>query len=258
MRGAIYPIAFLAVLPLFGADPLSPLEIARRVADVEARSPWFWAPPVEGFADVPYVFEEQKTFRALDRAGKPIRPAITLHLERVALLGGAYYRCLEQNGVAPCPKQLLDVYERENQKAAQTDAGVIEAGAEERRNRRQAYWAEFPNAFRFEQDAPRQIRFTPTGTDRSDLLNIKGQLSFDPETFEITTMSYEVLADIALPDRKLSKGTRFSVELERVASQYLPMRLALRQKLPKGSNTQEEAIQYLKFRKFTADSTVRF
>lgn len=135
---------------------------------------------------------------------------------------------------------------------------MLATATAQRQERRQAFWAEFPKAFRFEQSGPRQIRFTPDGTHPSDLLNIGGQLSFDAETFEITAMSYRVLADISLPGRRLSKGTSFSVELERVASQYLPVRLTLSQKLPKGSDSREEAIRYFNYRRFTADSSIRF
>lgn len=40
MRSVICPVGLLAALPLLAAEPLSPAETARRVAEVEARLPW--------------------------------------------------------------------------------------------------------------------------------------------------------------------------------------------------------------------------
>ncbi|MCX6634517.1 MAG: hypothetical protein NT090_05445 [Acidobacteria bacterium] len=38
-------------------------EMVRGPAEVETRRPWFWSPPVESFADIPYTWMERSNFR---------------------------------------------------------------------------------------------------------------------------------------------------------------------------------------------------
>jgi hypothetical protein len=61
--------------------------LARRIADVQLALPWYFSPPYEGLADLPYTYAMKETKGVTDRSGKP-HPAATLDMERVPLPRG--------------------------------------------------------------------------------------------------------------------------------------------------------------------------
>jgi len=109
---------------------------------------------------------------------------------------------------------------------------------------------------------PAQVHFTPTSKYRpqpgSDLLaKIKGDFWFDPRTFEITRMQYDVLEDIGSVVR-LRKGSSFSITLaENADHRYLPTKVTIIHKLAKGG-VEDHATDFTNYRRFTTDSSVQF
>ena len=87
-----------------------------------------------------------------------------------------------------------------------------------------------------------------------------GQFWFDPVTYEITQMEYEMRGDVNTPVVPLSKGMRFSIELARLASDgpLLPTRVSTRRNVSKGRRTEDSSTELFNFRRFAVESEVRF
>ena len=230
-----------------------------RVAETEAHLPWFWSPPMEGFFEIPYTFESDGLHSVLDARGHDKKGALRLHLERTAVLGGIFNRCVSENGVSPCSTTMLATYQRGNKK--------VVFGPEEKsavRERRLQFWRDFPQAFRFEALAGGRFRFIPrpgynprTDSHLQLLAGIQGEFSVDLQTYEVTALSYEVLKDVEIPGRKLSKGTKYSVTLTNsVNGHYLPSHLVFEQ--PLGKDRAIQAEDYSNDRRFTTDTKLLF
>ena len=250
-------LGFAVLMLRFSGLPVEPA--VARVAEVQARLPWFWSPPLEGFYEIPYLFESLNDYRVSDAHGKDRRPPMTLLLERVPVLGGIYNRCVKQNGASPCSSEMLKVYAQSNEKRAFTS----EQSASVREHRRD-FWSEFPSAFHFESTPQGRIRFRPIGTYRpragsqTELLAaIKGEIEFDPATFEITLLRYEVLKDTAIPGRNFVKGSTYSLTMTKSADgHYLPDKLVF--VTPHGKDRIIEQDQYSGYRRFAVDSDIQF
>jgi hypothetical protein len=248
--------------------------VVRKIAEVEAKSPWFWSPPFE--ANVPYTYEWLSTRRFLDGRGRDVLPKPnrngleswrTVRLERIALDWGSHFRCLMEDGKAPCSQDWIQELERQAERRTgltAEDKVRIEGIHKERRERRRTFWEGFPTAFRFERVSPNEIRFEPSKSfgsakakDGSLLARITGRFRYDPETWKITRIEYEVTSETGEPS--LPKGTWVEVTLVRqVDGVYLPSGYSTRRKLPKGGLTEVRVSEFSNYRRFTADTEVRF
>ena len=208
------------------AEDVQASEVVQKVAEAEKGLPWFWSPPVEGLADIPFTYESKQTRRLLDHRGKEVlsrktsrgffQPWRSVHMERIALDEGSYYRCLVQDGISPCSEELMQALERDSQKRehfTSEDRARIRNIREERYRRHRRFWTEFPEALLFERIGSNEIHFEPRrnyqATDAPPttvLANMTGRFWFDPLTYEITKMEYELLGDAANPVVPLSKG----------------------------------------------------
>ena len=129
-------------------------------------------------------------------------------------------------------------------------------------------WDEFLRAFRFELVKPDHVRFAPTGNYKSRGVRnaaifeiIAGDLWFDPATFEITRMEFELTADAGNLFAKLYKGTHYTIELTKaVDNYYLPAKWSLRmnQRLLTNKGAEETEVEYFNYRKFETSSTITF
>jgi hypothetical protein len=230
-----------------------------RVAETEAHLPWFWSPPMEGFFEIRYTFESEGLHRVLDARGHDKKSALRLHLERTAVLGGIFNRCVSENGTSPCSAAMLATYQRGNEK--------VVFGQEEKsavRERRLQFWGDFPQAFRFEALTGDRFRFVPrrdynpgAGSQQQLLAGIQGEFTVDPRTYEVTALSYEVLKNVEIPGRSLTKGSRYAVTLTNsVNGHYLPSHLLFEQ--PLGKDRVVQAEDYSNYKRFTTDTTLRF
>jgi len=254
VRSLLLLAACHALLVVAAGDDLA--SVVQKVADVERQLPWFWCPPMEGAGDIPYTYEMKETY-----------PKRSMRLERIPLEGGSYYRCLEQNGAAPCADEIVKALELDSKKAANftpEEKAKAAAAHEGRRQRRKAFWTDFPTAFHFERVSPTEISFTPTGKYRPQrepdtglLTKMKGAFRFNPDTFEITRMEYDILANDEVVWR-LYKGSRVSVDLAQLADgHYLPLRVDMVRKLPKGG-IETSFEEFSNYRRFATDSSVQF
>lgn len=239
-----------------GGDP-SAEEAARRIAERQRSLPWFWTPVMEGMADLPYTYTYRT--RRIHNGGAET----TMEMDRVPLTGGSYYRCLKQDGSAPCSPQIVEALERDHRKrlgfSADELARVNRMG-EERRRARGRFWGEFESAFRFRGAGTNRIAFAPSPAYRTAgvpglelLANIEGALTFDPQTHELTAMEYRVLRDAVTSFRgdamTLAKGTVFSIRLEKLAGNgYVPARISVR------ADKHERTAEYSNFRRFAVES----
>jgi hypothetical protein len=160
--------------------------------------------------------------------------------------------------------------ERDSQKRENftpEDKGRVRRIREERYRSSQLFGAEFPKALRFEQIGLNQIHFVPKGNYQPQqdcrtaaLAEMAGQFWFDPLTYQITRMEYEMRGDVDTPVVPLSKGTSFPVELARLSADgpLLPTRLSIRRKFSKGRRTEDSSTELFNFRRFAVESEVRF
>lgn len=231
-----------------------------RVAETQAHLPWFWSRPMEGFFEIPYTFESEGLHQVLDSHGREKKHGLRLHLERTAVLGGIFNRCVAENGVSPCSGAMLAVYQAGNQK--------VVFGDEQKnalREHRLQFWSEFPKAFEFTRLSGDRFRFLPrrdyhntgVGAHMQLLAGIQGEITIDPRTYEITAMSWEILKDLDIPGRRLAKGTKYAVTLMNdVNGRYLPSRLSFEQ--PFGKDRVVQVEDYSNFKKFAVDVDVQF
>jgi len=147
-------IAALLLLAVVGAAQVN--STIERMAEAQAHLPWFWSPPMEGFYEIPYTFESEGVHRVLDSHGRDKKQPLRLRLERTAVLGGIFNRCVAENGASPCSAAMLAVNQAANQR--------VVFGEEQKsalREHRQQFRAEFPEAFEFVQLADDRFRFVP-------------------------------------------------------------------------------------------------
>ncbi|HLK66122.1 MAG TPA: hypothetical protein VKU19_21960 [Bryobacteraceae bacterium] len=255
----------------------SAAEIASHVAKAERALPWLWSSTVEGVADISYTYKEQLSRRILTRNGKEVPPARgtsglgawrTLQFERVPLDWGAFLRCLSQDGASPCSKEWNQELERQVSRRDSLTPEMrakIDATREERRQRRRDFWDDFPNAFRFEASGIDQLLFSPLpgyqtehGAPDGLLKAISGKLTFDPSTFEITRLEYDLTRDVEEPFARLAKSAHFEIELMKVEEHYVPRVVATHKKAGKSGETVEETTVFSDYRRFGADSKILF
>jgi hypothetical protein len=279
---AVSPSLLLALLrPGFVlADDTQATEVVRRVVGAQKHLPWFWSPPTEGLADIDYTYEIKHSRRVLDHRGKEVlpqkvkggfcRPWRSVHMERIALDEGSYYRCLMQDGISPCSEELMQALERDTHKRENftpEEKAKVRRIREERYRSSQLFWTEFPKALRFEQIGLNGVRFVPSDkyqpqhdSRTAALAEMAGQFWFDPLTYEITRMEYEMLGDVDTPVVPLSKGMSFSIELARSVADgpLLPTRVSIRRKVSKGRRTEDSSSDLFNFRRFAVESEVWF
>lgn len=119
------------------------------------------------------------------------------------------------------------------------DRAKIDAGREERRERRREFWFEFPGAMRFEAVGEKELRFWPApgwkakkGPKDGMLTEVSGRRRFDTATYEVTSLEYDLARDITEPFMKLPKGAHFETELARLADgRYVPSKIAMRRQV---------------------------
>lgn len=275
MRSAI--CGLLLTTCAIAADP-SVAEAVARISGVERRMPWLWSPAAEGLADIPYTYTQQLSRRILTRGGKEVPPAPgadglsgwrALQLERVPLDWGSFLRCVSQDGTSPCSKEWVQELERQTKRVdalTPEERARIDATREERRQRRRDFWDEFPAAFRFEFAGANQLRFSPSPgyqpqhrTGHGMLTAINGRLWFDPSTYEITRLEYDLTRDVDEPFVRLPKGARFGIELAKSADQhYFPLRISVRKQRGKAGEIEESTVDFSNFRRFDAESKIQF
>ena len=256
------PILLLAGIAS-GAD-----DTPTRIAAAEAVLPWFWSMTAEGLAEIPYTYHVRVTRRILSRDGKelPAAPGAgplgnwrTTHFERIPLGFGAHLRCLSADGRSPCADEWNQEFDRQHQRRDSLTAEErrkIEASREERRARRQTFWKEFPAAFRFQSAGPGQLLFTqPRG---AGLLGaIAGRLWFDPATYEITRIEYDLVKDVDEPFARLPKGARFEMTMTLLDGHYVPERIFFRRRFTK-SDVDERNYVYSDYKRFVSDTDIQF
>jgi hypothetical protein len=277
MRVASVIAISLIALPLGAEEPGG--AVVARIAAAEAKLPWMWSPSAEGIADIPYTYVTAMSRTIEGRAGKTIEPKAggnslanwrQVKLERIPLEWGSFLKCLKVDGQAPCPAEWMAELDRQTKAvAAMTaeDRARSDAVRAERRERRRAFWAEFPDAFRFERTGPEEIRFSPApgfkvknGPRDGMLTGIEGKLRYDPASFQLVSMDYGLVRDVADPFMKLPKGAHFEADLAKLADEhYAPMRLVTKRKLPgKGNETEVSVVEYSDYRKFDTNSNIQF
>ena len=68
VRGFVAGLSLLLALLKPGlvlADQAQSTEVVRKVAEAQKRLSWFWSPPIEGLADIPYTYETKQTETSL-------------------------------------------------------------------------------------------------------------------------------------------------------------------------------------------------
>jgi hypothetical protein len=261
-------LAMLLTASSIGAGPEIGQTVAQ-VAAVERRLPWFWSPATEGLTDIPYTYEALLTRRVTHNGkGVPGNPGTlagwrTVKFERIPLDFGAFMKCLAADGASPCSSEWNQEFDRQAQRRealAAEDRARIEAAREERRERRRKFWDEFPSAMRFQSASPNQLRFSPVRKASGGMLTaIEGVFTFEPSTFEITGMQYDLLRDLDEPFLRYPKGTHFEVALARAADRhYLPERVLVRQRAVKSGNMEERITDLSNFRRFASESKIEF
>lgn len=125
--------------------------VARRIASVQSRLPWFGPPDAEGMADVPYAREERlKRSRPRPR-GSALADWASITLERIPLDWGSDLRCVECDGKVPCPIEWIEELKkqsaRRDQYSAEPKSAVLAARSERRASRHQ-FWDSFPDGMR--------------------------------------------------------------------------------------------------------------
>ena len=102
----------------------------------------------------------------------------------------------------------------------------IDRSRAERRERRVAFWDAFPIALKFTSPAANEIRFSPVTAGPTLQGAMSGRLWFDPASFRITRLEYDLLRDIDDGFGRVSKGDHFEIVLElSPEGNYLPRRL---------------------------------
>ena len=169
---------------------------------------------------------------------------------------------MTENGKSPCSDEWNREFER--QVKARDDLSAeqrarIDAARQERRERRRAFWRDFPSAFRFQLTGENELRFSPQGASADGMLSaIQGRLWFDASTYEITRLEYELTRDVSEPFLRFPKGTHFAITLARSEDRhYLPATMLVRQP-GKNGRSEEKRTSYSEFRRFQADSAMRF
>jgi hypothetical protein len=228
-----------------------------KISQVERGLPWFWSRSAEGMADVPYTH-----LTRLSRVVRGKRPSgglsdwRMLQLERVPLDWGSFMRCVSQDGRSPCSDEWNRELERQEGRRDQLtaeDRARIDRTREERRNRRRAFWDRFGTALKFESAGPNEIRFSPLTPGSTLLGSMSGRLRFDPATWRITRLEYDLPRDVEDEFGKLPKGFHFEIVLELSSDgDYLPLRIVTRQ--PREETTSE----FTNYRRFDSKSTIRF
>lgn len=269
-------LVLLAAFAVHAADPTE--AVVFRIASAQENLPWLWSPTAEGLADIPYTYQVHLTRRVLSRKGKEVPPSRgasalaewhDLELERIPLDWGAFLRCLTENGKSPCSDEWnreLDRQIKRRDDLSSEKRARIDVDREERRRRRSTFWRDFPSAFRFQRVEENQLSFFPAQNFQPQhtiadgmLTAIQGRLWFDPSSFEITRLEYELTRDVSEPFLRFPKGTRFETSLAKSADDhYLPERMFIRRPIGKNGQIEERATNYHQFRRFASDSRVQF
>jgi hypothetical protein len=276
----VLPILALAAIPLlwgWGEGDPAVSDTVARISAAERRLPWFWSPTAEGLSDTPYTYQVVMTRRIL-RGGREVLQGKTapgalnfrtLQLERIPLDWGAFMRCLSVDDASPCREEWNREFDRQVKSRDSLGPEVrqrIDGVREERRQRRRAFWDDFPLAYRFVPDGANQLRFSPVPGhkpkhSRQDgmLTALSGRLTFDPATGEIVRFEYDFLRDVNEPFVRLPKGAHFEVELTRVLDgHYFPQRIFTRQQSGKAKAIEERTDVFSNFRRFASDSKLEF
>ena len=241
------------------------VETARKIAAVQKELPWFWSLPIEGLSEIPYTYETRRFDRRVDSSGRELESQ-KLVLERIALDGGSFYRCLSQNDAVPCSKSMTEALDLDSRRrSAFTSADkerVARIGAERRQNRR-LFWSDFATGFRFTRPGPGRLRLeaaSAKGSRRpgSELLgNVSGML-WHNESHHITRFEYKALAPLAGGTKWSEAGTQFAIELAPVENTYLPVRASMRRSKPPSRTTEESSMDFLNYRRFAVESQIKF
>lgn len=192
-----------------------------------------------------------------------------LELEWIPLGWGAFFRCLSQDGTAPCPDEWVNEFERQAQRReslSEEQRAKIDLLKRQRREHAREFWKGFALAFRCEAMSDHQLRFSPAqgykpraGRLEGLLRSISGKLRYDPATYEVTRLEYQLVRTVTDRHLPLKKGARFLVELDRAQANgpYLPVRVLERREQGNHGEIEERAINFSDFRRFHSDSTLQ-
>lgn len=232
LRASASLLAAAFVAPSVDTEAIA---IARRIAAVQSRLPWFGPPDAEGLVDVPYAHEERTTRTRPRKKGSALTDWTSIGFERIPLGWGSEIRCLEYDGRAPCPAEWTEELKRQSSRrdsyTAESKNAVLDARAA-RRTRRRQFWESFPDSMRITILGPHRLRVQPVTPNQS----FEGELTYDPETFEITGLNTK----------------HFAVTLAKlIDGHWLPARIIREQ--PERRET-----EYRNWRRFGAESLLQF
>ena len=249
------------------------LETIQKIAEVQKKLPWFFTPFPEGIRDLPYAYEYTFRKRSLNSKGAEVFPsksktghykqARSMHFEQIPLKSGYGWttRCIEQDDLACTTQEGWNVPPQKN-------PADFRKAQEKRRQERVALWNEFLRAFRFELSGPVRVRFTPTGKYKhgsvkdSELFEIlQGELWFDPATYEITHLQFELIKDAGNLFAKYYKGTTYTIDLTKaIDNRYVPASWSLKinKRMLTKKGFEETEFKYFNYRKFETSSTITF
>ncbi len=228
-----------------------------------------------------YIYLQTETERELDSNNKVTNTTSKQH--EVRYIYGAQYKKLTQKNGAPLlekeqlsENQKLDKFASKQAKLSEAERTKIFKDQEDKRQKNRDFVKEVPNAFNFSIvgeetldgkpawviQADPKVGFKPNSFQARMLPNLRGKFWIDKQGMQIMRLEAEVLdtISIGLFLARLSKGTRFSVELGLINNELwvptklrmdLDARLALLKHLH-GSNE----IIFSGYRKFSTDSKI--
>jgi hypothetical protein len=266
---------FVTLGGVAAAEDAGLADAVRKVCEAGKQGAWFWGPPFDGVADIPYTYEHLIQRRILNRRGREVSPPSnagglegwrSVRLERIALDWGSHFRCLMQDGKSPCSQEWIAELERQHARRSSLtaeDKARIDRSREARRERVRAFWTGLADSFVFERVSASELRFHPRLAYRPEpqssplLGRIAGRLWYDPATHEPTRLEYEVVGETG--DGALPKGMRVEVRLIRIAEgRYVPGRYFVGRPLSKGGLFEERTTECSNYRRFSSESDVRF
>ena len=266
--------------------------IVSRMLEVQKQRP-FWFDNYAAMGEIPFAYDVSSHHYDFDTDGKRKFPpkvkggyykrAQTLIGERIPIEQAWYDRCIEQDGIRPCIKVLLEQQQERYERNRRPSAGVLaarEAMWAERRTLRQREWDEVARAFEFTATGPDTVDgrpavvvefkpkpgYRPPGgvPDAGYFPKIEGRIWIDEGDTEIAQMEFTLMADVGAMAGiagEAYKGTHYEIELFRHSSgMWLPRRhrFELRKRDFFFKRHEEFESVYSNYRVFDVTSEIRF
>lgn len=228
-----------------------------------------------------YIYFQTETERELNSKNEVTTTTSKQHEVRT-IYGAQYKKLTQRNGVGLPPKeelaenQKLDKFANRQSKLSMAERARIAEEQENKRQKNRDFVKEVPNAFNFSilgeetmSGKPAWVivadpkpGFKATGFQARMLPNLRGKFWIEKSSMQIMRIEAEVLdtISIGLFLARLSKGTRFNVELELVnnelwAPKKLRMDLDARLALLKHVHASNEIV-FSGYRRFSAESKI--